>query len=600
MRRRLGANILTPDRCEFRVWAPNAGKVELELDQRGRYEVMSAESDGYFALSVGARAGTAYRFRLDGRDDRPDPASRLQSDGVHGPSRVVDLAYDWTDAAWRGVPLWQYVIYELHVGTFSGKGTFAGIVPELARLRDLGVTAVEIMPVAQFPGGRNWGYDGVFPFAVQHSYGGPRGLQQLVDECHRAGLAVILDVVYNHLGPEGNYLGEFGPYFTDKYRTPWGRAMNFDDRESEGVRRYFIENALQWVEDFHVDALRLDAVHAIIDRSALPFLEELATTVHRRAEELGRRAYLIAESDLNDARVVSPSELGGHGLDSMWCDDFHHAAHVLISGENGGYYADFGKVEHLAAAWRSGMSAPGEYSPFRRRRHGRAGAVLAPEQAVVCLQTHDQVGNRLLGERLGALVGFEQQKLAAGLLCLAPFIPLLFMGEEYGELAPFQYFVSHGDPALLEAVRKGRAEEFACFGWQAEAMDPGALETFRRSVLNHELRLGGPHAALYGLYKELLALRAGLPPLEPDRTTSFEAQRVLLAERGRRAWFAFCLASEGVEVTLPIPPGVFRKRLASAAAEWQGPGDATPDVIESAGEARVRLAPYSFVVYANS
>jgi maltooligosyltrehalose trehalohydrolase len=600
MRNRLGASILSHDECEFRVWAPNARRVELELDQRGHFEPMSAEGDGYFALSASARAGSAYRFRLDGERERPDPASRLQSDGVHGPSRVVDLSYDWQDAAWRGVPLWQYAIYELHVGTFSAKGTFAGVVPELARLKELGITALEIMPVAQFPGGRNWGYDGVFPFAVQHSYGGPRGLQQLVDECHRIGLAVILDVVYNHLGPEGNYLAEFGPYFTDKYKTPWGSAINFDDRENEGVRRYFIENALQWVEQFHVDALRLDAVHAIIDHSATPFLEELATAVHRRGEELGRHVYLIAESDLNDPRLVRPSELGGYGLDAIWCDDFHHAAHVLITGENTGYYADFGQVEQLAKAWRSGMSHAGDYSSFRRRRHGRAGAQLRPEQGVVCVQNHDQVGNRLLGERSSALLGFEQQKLAAGLLCLAPFIPLLFMGEEYGELAPFLYFVSHGDPALLEAVRLGRAQEFASFGWNMAAEDPGSLETFRRCVLNHELRSGGPHAALYALHKELLALRTALAPTEPDRTTSFEAQRVLLVQRGRYAWLAFCLAAEACNITLPLPPGVYRRVLSSSSSTWQGPGDSTLAVLESAGEVELRLEPYSFVVYASA
>jgi maltooligosyltrehalose trehalohydrolase len=598
MRDRLGASIITQDRCQFRVWAPNARKVELELDQRALFEPMTPEGDGYFTLTAnGVRSGTAYRFRLDGERLRPDPASRLQSDGVHGPSRVVDLAYDWRDAGWRGVPLSHYVVYELHVGTFSAQGTFAGVVPELARLKALGVTAIEIMPVAQFPGARNWGYDGVFPFAVQHSYGGPQGLQQLVDECHRAGLAVILDVVYNHLGPEGNYLAEFGPYFTDRYKTPWGSAINFDQSDSDDVRRYFIENALQWIEDFHVDALRLDAVHAIIDHSALPFLEELASRVHQRAEELGRRAYLIAESDLNDPRVVAPSELGGLGLDSMWSDDFHHAAHVLLTGEQSGYYADFGKVEHLANAWRTGMSSPGEISPHRRRRHGRP-AQLRPQQCVVCIQNHDQVGNRLLGERSSALIGFEQQKLAAGLLCLSPFIPMLFMGEEYGETAPFLYFVSHGEPELLEAVRRGRAQEFAAFGWQKEADDPGSVDTFRRCVLNHELRSQNPHAALYALHERLLALRARLGPKAPDQATAFEAQRLLFVQRGHRAWMAFVFSANAAEVSLPVPPGRYRRVLSSTASEWQGPGDLTPELIETTGEVRLKLEPYSFVVYA--
>jgi maltooligosyltrehalose trehalohydrolase len=384
--KRLGAIPLPNHNATFRVWAPTARAAELclgnlEAGKVERIEPLQAEGDGYFSATLGGiEPGAQYRFRVDGALERPDPATRLQSDGVHGPSRIVDLAFDWHDEAWRGVPLSKYVIYELHVGTFSRAGTFAGIVPELARLKALGVTAIELMPVAQFPGDRNWGYDGVYPFAVQSSYGGPKGLQRLVDECHRAGLALVLDVVYNHLGPEGNYLSDFGPYFTDRYHTPWGRALNFDGPDSEGVRCFFLENALMWFEDFHVDALRLDAVHAIIDRSARPFLEELADTVHRRAKELGRHWHLIAESDLNDPRVVRPSDLGGHGLDAMWCDDFHHAAHVLLTRETAGYYVDFGRVEDMARAFAGGMSRAGEYSPFRRRRHGRPGPDLTAEQ----------------------------------------------------------------------------------------------------------------------------------------------------------------------------------------------------------------------------
>jgi maltooligosyltrehalose trehalohydrolase len=594
--KRLGARPLADNRYEFRVWAPRAREIELTLG--GKLEPMAAEGDGYFALTREAEEGAAYSFRIDGERERPDPASRLQLDGVHGPSRVANLAYPWRDAGWRAPPLWKYVIYELHVGTFSQEGTFAGVIPELGRLRELGVTAVELMPVAQFPGRRNWGYDGVYPFAVQDSYGGPRGLQELVDACHGAGIAVIVDVVYNHLGPEGNYLREFGPYFTDRYKTPWGSALNFDGPESEGVRRYFVENALQWLEDFHIDALRLDAVHAIIDRSATPFLEELASTMHRRAEELGRHVYLIAESDANDPRLVRSSALGGYGLDAMWCDDFHHAAHVLVVGERSGYYADYGKVEDLARAWRGGISRPGEFSPFRKRRHGRAAPDLSHGQYVVCMQNHDQVGNRLLGERSRALVGFEQQKLAAGLLCLAPAIPLLFMGEEYGETAPFLYFVDHGDKELLEAIRRGRCEEFAYHGLESRAPDPAALETFQRSVLNPALRHDGEHALLQALHQRLLTLRAGLVAQGSDETTSFEAQRVLLVQRDRRAWFAFCLSSKGGELTLPVAPGVWHKVVSSAGTTWGGPGDdGAPAFYETPGEVKLALPPYSFVVY---
>ncbi len=595
---RLGATALPKGACELRVWAPKAREVEVRLTGTRRVEPMRAEGDGYFGVRLeGVEPGTPYMFAIDRECERPDPASRLQSDGVHGPSRVVDLSFSWQDTAFSGVPLWKYVIYELHVGTFSKQGTFAGVIPELQRLRQLGVTAIEIMPVAQFPGSRNWGYDGVFPFAVQDSYGGPRGLQQLVNECHQVGIAVVLDVVYNHLGPEGNYLGDFAPYFTDMYKTPWGRALNFDGPDSEGVRRYFIQNALQWVEDFHIDALRLDAVHAIIDRSAKPFLEELGEVLHRRGEELGRHIYLIAESDLNDPRVVRKSEVGGLGLDSMWCDDFHHAAHVLITGERDGYYSDFGKVEDLAAAWRSGMCSPGEHSSFRKRRHGRPGPDLEPKQCVVCVQNHDQVGNRLLGERLSHLVGLEQQKLAAGLVCLAPFVPLLFMGEEYGEPAKFQYFVSHGEPELLDAVRKGRQQEFAAFGSQGDAPDPAGEEAFKGCVLRPELRHSGQHAALYALYQRLLELRTLLPATVPDETIAFEAKRVLFVRRDRRAWMAFSLSAQPTRLSLPVAHGRWHKLAASAEQAFGGPGDGMPALIESAGEVELLLPPHAFVVY---
>lgn len=597
--RGLGATVLPEEACEFRVWAPNAREVEVNLIEAARMEPMARRGDGYFGTTLrGVRPGTPYLLRLNREIERPDPASRLQADGVHGPSRVVDLTYPWQDGAWRGVPLWDYVIYELHVGTFSKSGTFEGVIPELARLSDLGVTAIELMPVAQFPGARNWGYDGVFPFAVQSSYGGPRALQRLVDECHRAGIAVVLDVVYNHLGPEGNHLAEFGPYFTDAYKTPWGQAINFDGPESDGVRSYFLDNALQWVEDFHIDALRLDAVHAIIDRSAKPFLEELSEVLHRRGEELGRHVYLIAESDLNDPRLVRPSELGGHGLDAMWCDDFHHAAHVLLTGEQDGYYSDFGQVEHLARAWRTAMSRPGELSPFRKRRHGRPGPDLRPEQCVVCLQNHDQIGNRLRGERLGAIVGFEQQKLAAGLVCLSAFVPLLFMGEEYGDPAPFQYFIDHGDPELVEAVRRGRREEFSAFGWVEDAPDPAGPETLERCVLNHGLRSSPKHALLHALYRRLLELRRRFAATQWDDSIAFEAERVLFVRRDRRAWMAFCLAPRAVELTLPVPLGAWHKVLSSADGAWRGTGEALPASVESTGSVRVSLQPYSFVLYA--
>jgi maltooligosyltrehalose trehalohydrolase len=597
----LGATPLSDGSCSFRVWAPRARRVEVKLGDGQRLETLQPEGDGYHASVLNlVEPGTPYMFRLDGELERPDPAARLQRDGVHGPSRVVDLGHDWQDVGWRGVPLHAYVIYEVHVGTFSRAGTFAGVVPELRRLKELGVTAIELMPVAQFPGARNWGYDGVYPFAAQDSYGGPKGLQRLVDECHRAGLAVILDVVYNHLGPEGNYLSDFGPYFTDRYRTPWGAALNFDGPECEGVRAFFMQNALMWMEDFHIDALRLDAAHAIIDRSAKPFLEELADAVHRRGEQLGRHLYLIAESDLNDPRMVRPSALGGHGLDGMWCDDFHHAAHVLLTGETAGYYADYGQIEQLAEAFRSGMTNPGGYSEFRKRRHGRAAPDLKPEQVVVCVQNHDQIGNRLIGDRLSNVVGFERQKLAAGVLCLSAFIPLLFMGEEYGEPAPFQYFVDHGDAALLDSIRMGRREEFKSFGWAEEAPDPGALETLERCRLNPELRHSGQHAVLYRLYQTLLHLRPRLAAPVLDETIAFEAQRVLFVRRAGRVWMAFSFSSRVERLQLPIPLGSWERLISSADSQWQGPGSELPAQFDSTGDLSVELQPHSFVCYGAS
>ena len=394
------------------------------------------------------------------------------------------------------------------------------------------------MPVAQFPGGRNWGYDGVFPFAVQNSYGGPEGLKRLIKACHQRGLAVVLDVVYNHLGPEGNYLAAYGPYFTQRYRTPWGPALNFDGPDSDEVRRFFIDNALYWASEYHIDALRLDALHAIVDLSPQPFVAELAETVHRARERWNRKFYLMAESDLNDVRLVRSPDLGGYGLDAHWNDDFHHALHTVLTGEQTGYYSDFGRLEQLAKAWREGFIYSGEYSPYRRRRHGSSSRDVAAERLVVFAQNHDQVGNRLGGERLSQLVSFEALKLAAGAVLLSPFLPLLFMGEEYGEVAPFGYFVSHSDPALIEAVRQGRQEEFAAFGWPGEPPDPLDEATFLRAKLDHRLRREGKNKVLLEFYRELLGLRRELSVLTDlgrrDRDVQgYEREKVLWVRMNR-------------------------------------------------------------------
>lgn len=497
-----------PGGIYFRVWAPDVSSVEVELAGTGMTKTELQRDGEYFQGVVSASTGDRYWYWLDGTQRRPDPASRCQPDGVHGPSEVVDpAAFDWSDGSWHGTALDKYIIYELHVGTFTQSGTFDGVISRLDYLVELGITALELMPVAQFPGERNWGYDGTFPFAPQNSYGGSDGLKRLVDACHSRGLAVILDVVCNHLGPEGNYLHSFGPYFTDRYRTPWGDALNFDGPGSDAVRNYFITNAAYWIAEYHIDALRLDAVHGIYDFSARHILKELAETVHLRGAELGRKVYVIAESDLNDVRLITSTESGGFGLDAQWNDDFHHALRSLLTGDKTGYYSDFGMFSDLVKSINEGFVLSGQYSTFRRRRHGCSSAGIPPDQLVVFSQNHDQVGNRITGERPGAHLSIHQLKLAAATVLLSPYLPLLFMGEEYAEPAPFPYFVSHGDPDLVEGVRRGRLEEFAAFRDQGEPSDPQAEATFLSAKLDQEQRFQSDRRILFNFYRELIRLR---------------------------------------------------------------------------------------------
>ena len=611
IRHRLGAAPRKDGSCRFAVWAPHAARVELLLTDPGDRAVpMDRQADAYFTAEVAALPPDArYRYRLHLADgemrDRPDPASRRQPDGVHGPSQAVPADFAWSDGSWCGLPLAHYVIYELHVGTFSREGTFGGVIRHLDALVDLGVTAVELMPVAQFPGSRNWGYDGVYPFAVQNSYGGPEGLKRLVNACHRRGLAVVLDVVYNHLGPEGNYLRDFGPYFTDVYRTPWGEALNFDGPHSDHVRRYFIENALQWVDEFRIDALRLDAVHAILDGSARPFLEGLGRAVHRRARALNRRIHLIAESALNDTRVIRPRELGGFALDAQWNDDFHHSLHTALTGERSGYYRDYDGIADLARAWREGYVYTGQYSPFRQRAHGNSSRNVPARQFVVFAQNHDQVGNRLGGERLAAQVDFEKQKLAAAAVLLSPFIPLIFMGEEYGETAPFLYFVNHGDPALVRAVQEGRQREFAAFDWPGEPPDPQDPTTFGLSMLNRTLRDDERGHTLLAFYRTLLALRREIPELahlsKKAMTVACDhRQSLLLVTRrlGDRASFLMLTFSDHPgPVHIQPPPGCWRKRIDSADRRWLGPGSGIDDTLVTDGATTLDAGAHSAVVF---
>jgi maltooligosyltrehalose trehalohydrolase len=514
-----GATVSTDGTAHFAVWAPAARAVSVVVLGSGRRRevALTPAGDGVFEGAVpDVPPASDYWYRLDGGPDRPDPVSRHRPAGVHGPSRVVDpQAFRWSDAAWTGFEVADLVLYELHVGTFTDVGAFDGVIDELPRLKALGVTAIELMPVAEFPGSRNWGYDGVSLYAPQSTYGGPECLRRLVDAAHAHGLAVVLDVVYNHLGPEGNYLGDFGPYFTDRYRSPWGPAINYDGPDSDEVRRYAIDNALYWVTEFHLDGLRLDAVHAIYDVGARHLLAEMADAVHAQATALGRRAIVIAESDLNDPRLVRPPARGGYDLDAQWSDDLHHAVHAALTGEHDGYYIDFDGAADIAKALRDRFVYDGRCSRHRRRRHGAPACDVPADRVVVFAQNHDQIGNRARGERLSVLVPPPALRVAAALVLLSPYVPMLFMGEEYGEMNPFLYFVSHGDQALVDAVRAGRQREFAEFAWQGDVPDPQAEETFVRSRLDRS-RIGtSPHAELLALHRDLIALRRNEQLLRP-------------------------------------------------------------------------------------
>ena len=521
----------------FELWAPSAAAVDLDLG--GERKAMRRDGEWWRLDVPSAGPGTEYAFVVDGGEPLPDPRSPWQPQGIHGPSRVVDhAAFPWTDAGWRAPDLAGGVVYELHVGTFSPEGTFDGARSRLDHLASLGVTHVELMPVAEFSGDRGWGYDGVDLYAPKSTYGGPDGLKRLVDECHRRGLAVLLDVVYNHLGPAGNHLGRFAPYFTERHRTPWGPAMNLDEAGSDEVRRFFCDNALGWLRDYHFDGLRLDAVHALIDQSAVHFLEQLAREVEALEGEVGRPLVLVGESDLNDPRLVRARDEGGYGLHAQWSDDFHHALHAFVTGERGGYYADFGSLADVAAALERVFVFDGRYSAHRGRRHGRPAGGLPRTRFVGYLQNHDQVGNRARGERSAHLAAEAPLRAAAALVLLAPFVPMLFQGEEWGTRAPFLYFTDHRDADLAEAVRTGRRREFATFGWDPDSVpDPQDEQTFLRAKLPWEERDREPHRGLLEWHKRLLALRRSIRSLSDGRPSAtrvrFDEQRRWLAmDRG--------------------------------------------------------------------
>jgi 1,4-alpha-glucan branching enzyme len=600
----LGATYLGDERTGFRVWAPIAERVDVVLQSPLERRVsLSREDHGYWHGVVdGVLPGARYFYDLGTGTLRPDPASRLQPDGVFGPSEVVPSVPD-PAFGWSGRPLHDYVIYEVHIGTFTREGTFDAAIRRLPELKELGITAIEIMPVAAFPGRRNWGYDGVFPFAVHTGYGGPDALRRFATACHALGLAVILDVVYNHLGPEGNHLAEFGPYFSEYHRTPWGPAVNMDGPHSDDVRRLFIESALYFVTHIGIDALRLDAVNSLVDGSPHTFLEEFGEALHRRGAELGRPIHLIAESDDNDPRLIKPQSQGGQGLDAVWNDDFHRALEAVLTGERKGALVDHGPVEHLAKALRENFVFTGQYSQYKRRRHGRSGADLDPRSMVVFAQNHDTVGNRPSGDRLSQRITFDQQKLAAAMVLLSPFVPLIFMGEEYGEKAPFPYFTHFDDAELNESVALGRQKEMTRLGFTQTPPRPENEAVFESAFLDWNLRTQKNHALLPAWYQELLRIRREYPALAQGRNcqaTAFEEDRVLFVRRWvdkSEMVLVFHFSDKPVDIDLPIPAGTYKMVVTSQDPRFGGIALGTTADMISSGSVRLTCGAFESVVY---
>ena len=562
---------------QFRVWAPFARHVSVESGGVA-YAMRGPGDRGWWQQQVeDAGTGTDYGYLLDnGPKCYPDPRSEWQPNGVHGPSRIYDqAAFEWSDARFQALQLASAIIYELHVGTFTPEGTFDAAAVKLAYLAALGVTHVELMPVASFEGRHGWGYDGVALFSVHEPYGGPDGLKRFVNAAHQAGLAVLLDVVYNHFGPSGNYSGKFGPYIVPSHQTPWGGAVNLEDAESADVRRFFCDNALMWLRDFHIDGLRIDAVHAFVDRSAIHFLEQLATEVDALQAILARPLVLIAESDLNDPRVVTPREAGGFGIDAQWSDDFHHALFaVLCANERKGYYADFGTLEQLAKALERTFVYDGIYSRYRRRIHGRPTCALPQHRFLGYIQTHDQVGNRAMGDRISHIAGMERTKIAAALYLLSPFVPMLFQGEEWASSSPFLYFADHEDPELARAVSEGRKKEFAAFGWNpASIPDPESQATFEASKLKWSEVNEPEHAEMLSWYRALIHLRRTTACLNNGsagnvRVAFDEREKWLRMQRGTIA--VFCNLAEREQI-FTVSQGS-RLVLASKVAVQAGQG----------------------------
>lgn len=602
------------DSSTFRVWAPEKKKMFLHLISPVDKTVeMQQSDDGYFTLEVtGAGHGTRYFYQPEDNSDMPDPASHYQPEGVHGPSEVIDHGrYSWNDSSWKGLPFNELIMYELHVGTFTPEGTFEAIILRLDELYDTGINALELMPVSQFPGSRNWGYDKVYPYAVQNSYGGPEQLKKLVDACHQKGMAVFLDVIFNHQGPEGNYFSQFGPYFNDSYKTPWGQAMNFDKEWSDGVRDYFSMNTVFWFEHYHIDGLRVDAIHEVYDKGAIHFWEMTHERIKAQEQKAGRPFYLIAESDLNSPKVIQHPEAGGFGFTAQWLDDFHHALYVILHKEGKKNYIDFGDMEQLAKAYVQGFVHSGDYVSFRKRKHGRSSAAIPGNKFVVFNQNHDLVGNRPEAERLSLLINFEQLKVAAAAMLLSPYIPMLFMGEEYGDESPFYYFVSHGDKELVNLVREGRKKEFEGYSWDAVPPDPQAEDTFKKSGIHWEKRYQGKHAVLLNWYKHLISLRSTCPALlnfsknEVRATINGQWGLILYRKDQEEKQHLACLfnfSDEELSFTLPMQEYHWEKLVDSKDSQWLEKQDSAqqshPD--HSTSEEQISLYPWSAVIYSGT
>ncbi|MGE5420245.1 MAG: malto-oligosyltrehalose trehalohydrolase [Chloroflexota bacterium] len=607
-----GTHINPDGSCCFTVWAPEKEQVILHIVNPSSQKIsMKKDDDGYFSARLESLPENCRYFYIpDGEAGYPDPASHFQPEGVHGASQVVDHGrFKWNDGSWKGLPFGGLVFYELHVGTFTPEGTFEAIIPFLDELVDVGINALELMPVSQFPGGRNWGYDGVFPYSVQNTYGGPVGLKTLVDAAHIKGIAVFLDVVYNHIGPEGNYFGKFGPYFTKRYHVPWGDAINYDDEWSDGVREYFSENPVHWFENYHIDGLRTDAIHMIYDSGAVHFWE-LAHNKIREAEELqGRKFRMVAESDLNSPKVVKSPENGGYGFDAQWLDDYHHALYILLHPEGKERYSDFGTLEQLAKAYRDGFVHSGEYVTFRKRKYGASSAGVPGEKFIAFNQNHDQIGNRVMGERLCMLTGIRQLKMAASALFLSPYIPMLFMGEEYGDENPFFYFVSHSDKELIKAVREGRKKEFESYHWKVEPPDPQEESTFNRSKLSWKKRYSGKHKILLDWNRELLRLRKTKNALKNTRkdgiSTNVAGETVFsfirTSEDGKE--YILCILNFSDAESVLIMPSIteaWLKILDSADPGWRIPGETgIPAPEEVKGGESVTVSAWSTTIYSN-